>query len=210
MAKRIIYVLYVEQQPFADCLNAIRMLAEKVPRDAAHITVCGPFKEELPPDQIEDFNQRIRGKSVVIGAVNTFWSEHQNTVYLEVEGEFLQEVGRRTDHADYIPHVTIYNNDKRRWACKVRSVLRMFPFSFRVTVGSLRPIITGNGYGDGHGNGNGHGKTNGYKRVITDFSLQTMKKATRHEFSPEDIQNFNPETRLARIRKIAQYLQTRI
>lgn len=208
MAKRIVYVLYLEQQPFADCLNAMRMLAEKAPRAAAHITVCGPFEEELPADQIDDLNRRICGRSVIIGGVNTFWSEHQNTLYLEVEADFLQEVGRRTDYPDYVPHVTIYNNDKRRWACRVRSALKAFPFSCRVTVGSLRPLITGNGYGNGHGNGNG--KTNGYQRVITDFSPQMMKKATRHEFSPEDIQNFNPETRLARIRKLAQYLQTRI
>lgn len=225
---RIIYVLYIEQQPFADCLNAMRMLAEKAPRDATHVTVCGPFTEELPRDQIEDINRRIRGQSIIVNGVNTFWSAHQNTVYLEVEGDFLYKVGRRTDFPDYIPHITIYNNDKRKWACKVLCALKEFPFSFRVTVGSLRPIITGidpaNGHGNGHGNGNGKkngngngsprsssgGAGNGYKRVITDFPPQLMKKITRHEFTPEEIRNFDSATRLARMRKIVQYLSTRI
>ena len=215
---RIIYVLYIEQQPFADCLNAMRMLAEKAPRDATHVTVCGPFTEELPKDHIADLNRRIRGQSMIISGVNTFWSAHQNTVYLEVEGDSLYKIGRRTDFPDYIPHITIYNGNKRKWACKILCALKEYPFSFRVTMGSLRPIITGveqaNGHGssneNGNGKKNGNGNGNGCKRVITDFSPQLMKKITRHEFTPEEIRNFDPATRLARMRKIVQYLSARI
>ena len=211
---RIVYVLYIEQQPFADCINAIRALTEKAPRDAAHVTVCGPFTEELPREQIEDMNRRIRGESIIVSGVNTFWSAHQNTVYLEVEGDALYKIGRRTDFSDYVPHITVYNGNRRKWACKILCTLKEFPFSFRVTMGSLRPIITGmdqiNGHGNGHGNGKKDGNGNGYKRVIADFSPQLMKKITRHEFTREEIRNLNPATRLARIKKIVQYLSMRI
>lgn len=90
---------------------------------SAHITLRGPYKNK------KDINQSIIGKDVgkiVLRRPGTFFSGHQNTVFLGVEISGVSDFWYKPDFPEGVPHLSIYDGSDRRLGWAAMNTLRKY------------------------------------------------------------------------------------
>lgn len=187
---RIFQVLYIRQQPLADLLNAIRLLANPGPRKAAHITIRGPYADMASIDAID--HNLIEGTPVILQGVGRFWHVDQHTVYMNVYAPVFVSLGRRTDYPEYIPHVTLYNGTSRDVAEHVWTIVSGYQYSLGFLAGSPSLMVVGNLKG-------------GFAEYAS-CSADILRLITDEECSPHLFHFFADHVRIRLIDKICRFL----
>lgn len=136
---RVFYVVYVPEGETRACIDAMRYLCNPRERHCAHITVRGPYDG---PQDLGEASNRVRGLTVKVSGVGSFFGPSQNTVYLKCECPEVQQVWDKKDYAEFNPHITLYDGNSRELADALLDALRRCPLRFEFVAEGLSPLVS--------------------------------------------------------------------
>ena len=136
---KFFHVIYVEVGLRADLLDALRLVCNPDTRQAAHLTVRGPF---VQPGVATGLRTRVLGVPVVVGGLATFFESNRNTVFLEARADGLRDVWHKPDFP-FRPHVTIYDGEDVDFAARLFRLLAPIPMCFAFVARELCVLATG-------------------------------------------------------------------
>jgi hypothetical protein len=89
----------------------------------SHITLRGPYSRK------ENFTSSLIGRDVGKLAIRkplSYFSEHQNTVYLAIDIIGIADFWYKPDYPDGEPHLTVYDGPDRKFAWLIFSILKRY------------------------------------------------------------------------------------
>lgn len=114
-------------------LDAIIFVANPYEKTAAHITIGGPFENQIPLDEAK---RELIGSNVHVIGIGNFFSENQNTVYLRVGSTILEKHWNKKDFG-YNPHLTLYDGSSKIFAKKLYEHLTAQKLFFEFLIGNV-------------------------------------------------------------------------
>jgi hypothetical protein len=140
--QRVLYAIYVPPGRARTLIDSIRLFARPQLKHPAHVTVRGPYPDYQDPRQ---WSAEVRGQTVRVGGVGTFFEDRQNTVFLHVESDALTRVWHKPDYPTGFPHLTIYDGESRCFADSLQGILAERNPRFTFVATGLEPMVLGNG-----------------------------------------------------------------
>ena len=128
-------VLYFEDAIQA-CLDAIVLFANPTEKNRAHITIQGPYERR---QNIESVAEELVGTEVAVVGVNKFFSDTQNTVYLNCGSEAIRRHWHKPDYP-FNPHITLYDGPSREFAQSLVNELKSQKLYFRALIGGVKSL----------------------------------------------------------------------
>ncbi len=190
----IFYALFVPEGPIKDCIDAIRYISSPTEKKPAHITVRGPYKEQIKKSQVEKLNYALKGNLIhVFHPGNFFENEGQNTVFLNCTGTNLESVWKKKDYG-YHPHITLYDGDDKNYAQELYDVLGNYHFDLSFVAEKLVMIT----------------RSKGQTSMELSFSLNSeLFKLLGKNFSKDaqSINDMSKDKKLSLVSRIANNLQ---
>ena len=147
MKNKIFYVLYIQDTVISQCIDAIRFICNPNEKRLAHITVIGPVFKALGSSQLEKKNEVMAGQEIEIIGVSKFFSDTQNTVFLDVFCPQLEDIWSKRDYG-YHPHITLYDGSSRELANGLIRLLAEYPLRFSFKPTTLLPLTSKKGQRD--------------------------------------------------------------
>ncbi len=132
----VFYVLYVQERPLGDCIDAIRFLCNPSEKQRAHITVRGPYQKRI---DIGSINRRLAGGIASIDGVGNFFGSQQNTVFFRCSAPKLRAVWQKSDFP-FNPHITIYDGGSAEFAHRLYDLLSRYDYDLRFRADELEAI----------------------------------------------------------------------
>lgn len=128
-----------------DCIDAIRYISSPTEKKSAHITVRGPYKEQIKRSRLEKLNCDLKGNLVHITSPGNFFNnEGQNTVFFNCTGTHLEAVWKKKDYG-YHPHITLYDGNDKNFAQQLYDVLGNYQFDLSFEAEKLVMITRSKG-----------------------------------------------------------------
>jgi len=141
----IFYALFIPEGPIKDCIDAIRYISSPTEKKSAHITVRGPYKEQIKKSRLEKLNFALRGNLVHISNPGNFFNnKDQNTVFFNCQGTQLESVWKKKDYG-YHPHITLYDGSDKSFAQELYNVLGNYQFDLSFEAEKLVMITRSKG-----------------------------------------------------------------
>lgn len=135
------YGVYIKDPQISAALDLVRFLAEPDALRFSHITLRGPYQQELSSLQLEQVNDTVTGDwSVYLSGPGYFFSPKQNTVMLRVGLNGLQKIVKKPDYKDAVAHITLYDGGDRIFAQSLLEAIHRFDLYRRVPVTHLIKI----------------------------------------------------------------------
>ena len=96
---KIFYVIYIKDKLLRTIIDGIRILADPLEKQEAHITVRGPYEQSY---HLSQKNEIIKHTRIKIQGIGTFFNSNQNTIFLNVKqtNEALKNVWRKDFYRD--------------------------------------------------------------------------------------------------------------
>lgn len=189
MASRTFYVLYVPDGLIANCIDAIRVLANPVEKHRAHITVRGPYQRAI--SSLDAINREIEGSGIDIRGSGNFFESGQNTVYLACKSPQLEAVWYKRDYG-FNPHITLYDGSSHEFARKLWDIVSSRTYETSFIAGPLKALVSSR-------------RNQGGMALQADLDLRLL-----HEVADLDdagvVDNLGEEARLVAISKLCDYL----
>lgn len=135
----IYYVVYIRGEVVADCLNAIRCLIKPKTKHPAHITVRGPYAQEI---DIGPFNKQVSGIPLLLNGVGRFINPGQHVVYLSCDAPKLKDIWWKPDYS-FVPHLTLYNGTSQEQADEIFDIANQYTYRLCFKAIRLEPLIIG-------------------------------------------------------------------
>ncbi len=147
MGRKLFYVIYIKDNTLKTIIDGIRLFADPTQKHKAHLTVRGPYTK-FQRQFVEDWNKDLANGKMEISGIGTFFSEYQNTVYLNCIGTTtLRSVWNKKDYPDFNPHITLYNGESKDYANELVNILEAFDFRFQIDADELQilksPVMKG-------------------------------------------------------------------
>lgn len=89
-----------------------------------HITLRGPYTDQISSVQIEKIDQRLREETILIGDVGIFQNAEETIVYFKAICKNLQRVLIKPDFPDPIPHISLYRGNDQPFAKAICDFLK--------------------------------------------------------------------------------------
>lgn len=125
--------VYFADRSVQSWLDAIVFFADPTEKNAAHITLRGPFSSYKKAARIP---KDITGTEVSVLGVGTFFAEGQNTVFLHCGSERLRKYWYKPDYS-FNPHITLYDGPSRHFAERVLSVCSKYRLFMELEAGGV-------------------------------------------------------------------------
>jgi hypothetical protein len=181
---RFFYAIFIGDPFLQRSLDVLRLLANPDEKWPAHITVRGPYSEEL---EIDPKILAVEGKTVRITGVGDFFDSSQNTVYLKCQSRVLRQVWDKP-HFGYCPHITLYDGSSRPFARHLKDVLSGCPLQISFPATGLTRLVSRKGE---------------RKNLLLDGVESMGVSWLLHEhYTTEDLPTLDGKTRLLLISKI--------
>ena len=194
MASRTFYVLYLPDGPIANCVDAIRVLANPVEKHRAHITVRGPYSRAVK--HLDSINRQIEGSSVDIYQAGNFFDTGQNTVYLACRSPKLQAVWDKRDYG-FNPHITLYDGSSHEFATKLWRIVSSRAYDISFVAGPLKALVSSR-------------RGQGGMALQADLDLRLLREVAGLDLDGATVESFGEEERLNAIGKLCDYLSTMV
>lgn len=107
--------VYFADSEIQSWLDAIVFFANPCEKNAAHITLRGPFRSKKKAENIPG---QISGANISVLGTGTFFNDRQNTVFLKCGSDYLRKYWYKPDFA-FNPHITLYDGESRDFARKL-------------------------------------------------------------------------------------------
>ena len=192
MASRTFYVLYIPDGPIADCVDAIRVLANPVEKHRAHITVRGPYSRAVK--RLDSINRHIESSPIDIHEAGNFFESGQNTVYLACTSPKLETVWDKQDYG-FNPHITLYDGSSREFASKLWSVVSSHTYRMSFVAGPLKALVSSK-------------RGQGGMALRADLDLRLLREVAGINMQGATVESLGEEERLNAIAKLCDYLST--
>lgn len=190
MASRTFYVLYVPDGLIANCIDAIRVLANPAEKHRAHITVRGPYQRAI--SSLDTINRGIEGSRIDIYRSENFFGSGQNTVYLACKSPQLEAVWYKRDYG-FNPHITLYDGSSHEFARKLWDVVSSRTYEASFIAGPLKALVSSQ-------------KHQGGMALQADLDLRLLHEVADLSTDAGMVDNLGEEVRLAAISKLCDYL----
>ncbi len=79
---KIFYVIYIKDKLLRTIIDGIRILADPLEKQEAHITVRGPYEQSFY--HLSQKNEIIKHTRIKIQGISTFFNSIQSTIFLRV------------------------------------------------------------------------------------------------------------------------------
>src|SRR5437588_595976 len=122
---RVFYVVYISDETLRKCIDGIRLLSNPFEKESAHITLRGPYRQRYNVDHLSSI---VRGTTVLISGVGSFFEAKQNTVFFSCESSHLRAVWHKPNYPDYNPHITLYDGESRRFANELAKAIGKYKY----------------------------------------------------------------------------------
>lgn len=139
--KRHFAFLYPDDPGLQELLDLAIFILDPTEKLSAHITVAGPFADPKSLPQDTTFLNKI-----CVFGVDRFRSDHQNTIFLKIDAEDLEEIWNKPDFP-FNPHLTLYDGGDRDLADRLYEALfqlRLY-FCFYVSKVTHVSLVKGQG-----------------------------------------------------------------
>ncbi len=140
MKTRFFFVIYLHNETVKRILDAMRLIADPMQRNFSHITVKGPYSTKQKKRLFED-NKLIQGKEIKVNGVGNFFTESQNTVFLNCEDKqeltTIWKSKEEKTYREFHPHITIYDGDNKLFARKLFDTINAHNINFSFIVDRL-------------------------------------------------------------------------
>jgi hypothetical protein len=128
---------YVGDRDIGPWFDVLIYLANPGEKEPAHVTVQGPYAIES--EAREALPRGLTGAWVQVSALEDFFSEGQNTVFLRCDSSaiakhWFKPSGYTTQH------LTLYDGPSRKFAIEFMKLCRRFEWSFSFQVGRVATI----------------------------------------------------------------------
>ena len=190
MASRTFYVLYVPDGLIANCIDAIRVLANPTEKHRAHITVRGPYQRAI--SSLDTINRGIEGSRIDIYGSGNFFESDQNTVYLACQSPQLEAAWYKRDYG-FNPHITLYDGSSHEFARKLWDVVSSRTYETSFIAGPLKALISSQ-------------KHQGGMALQADLDLRLLHEIADVGPDAGMVDKIGEEARLAAISKLCDYL----
>src|SRR5690349_19434508 len=120
---KVFYVIYIKDKLLRTIIDGIRILANPLEKQKAHITVRGPYYQSY---RLTEKNEIIKHTKINIHGIATFFNEKQNTIYLKVKNssEALKNVWKKDFYKGaFNPHLTLYDGRDEQFAESLLKIL---------------------------------------------------------------------------------------
>src|SRR4051812_811014 len=118
--RKVLYSVFVPPCRARTILDAVRLFAKPTAKYPAHVTVRGPYAE---PADTAEWEAALRGQTVHVDGVGTFFGEAQSTVFLKAHSDAIRAAWDKPDYPDYNPHLTVCDAASRPFAEGILAVL---------------------------------------------------------------------------------------
>lgn len=135
----VYYVVYIKGEVVADCLNAILCLIKPEVKHPAHITVRGPYAQEVT---MEPFNIQARQIPIILDGIGRFTNPEQHVVFLACNAPQLKNIWWKPDYS-FVPHLTLYNGTSQKEADEIFSIANQYIYRLCLKARILEPLIIG-------------------------------------------------------------------
>lgn len=135
MTERWFHVVKVGDTHLQGYLDALIFLADPTEKNASHITIRGPYKDE--PKDIDGLKRDLVGASVSFFGIGNFFKYGQKTVFLRCNSDLLRRAWWKPDFPDYRPHLTIYDGKDEKFARELFEVLKGLGLYFEAPVSDV-------------------------------------------------------------------------
>jgi hypothetical protein len=131
------YGVHLLDKKLEAALELIRFIAEPDFLRRPHITIRGPYerKQDATLEKLHYTDKEIR-----IIKVDTFYSDNQNTLFLECAIPDKERVWRKPNFPDGSPHITLYDGPSREMAWSIRAALKECKWKIKTQVSDLSLI----------------------------------------------------------------------
>lgn len=136
---KIYYVVYIKGEVVADCLNAILCLIKPEVKHPAHITIRGPYTQEIT---IESFNTKARQIPMILDGMGRFTNPEQHVVFLACNAPQLKNIWWKPDYS-FVPHLTLYNGTSQDFADEIFNIANQYTYQLCLKARKLEPLIIG-------------------------------------------------------------------
>lgn len=136
---KVYYVVYIRGEVIADCLNAILCLIKPKTKHRAHITVRGPYTQEI---DIELLNKQAWGIHLMLDGVGRFTNPGQHVVYLSCNAPKLERIWWKPNYS-FVPHLTLYNGTSQEQADEIFDIANQYTYRLFFKAVKLEPFIIG-------------------------------------------------------------------
>lgn len=136
---KIYYVVYIRGEVVTDCLNAIICLIKPNAKHPAHITVRGPYTQEI---DMESFNKKARQIPMTLDNVGRFTNPEQHVVFLACNAPQLKNIWWKPDYS-FVPHLTLYNGTSQKQADEIFAIANQYTYRLCFKARTLEPLIIG-------------------------------------------------------------------
>lgn len=184
---KIYYVVYIKGEVVADCLNAILCLIKPEVKHPAHITIRGPYTQEI---NIEPFNTQARQIPMILDGMGRFTNPEQHVVFLACDAPQLKNIWWKPDYS-FVPHLTLYNGTSQKQADEISHIANQYTYRLCLKARKLEPLIIG--------------KERRHLRQV-DFDENKISAITQGHISRETIPILSHHQRLNAIDMILQHL----
>lgn len=186
------YVVFAKEDYLQAILDILRVLADPLEKYQAHITVRGPYKNQLAKSTTE--GKIPLDAEVCVKGAGAFLENNQNTVFLNCESAAIIKVWQKPDYAKLKPqpHITIYNGKSRIWAERLLKVMTRHNIRFKFHSTELRLLSTG---------------TNQRSFFLhSAFDPKVIRDVAGVSIEPNEIKTMSEDARLQIIDKVCSHL----
>jgi 2'-5' RNA ligase len=196
MKTRFFFVIYLHNEAIKSILDGMRIVADPSQKNFSHITVKGPYRSSQKKRLLHD-NKLIEGKEIKVLGAGNFFSDKQNTVFLECEDkEELYSIWKTKENKDYKefhPHITIYDGKNRDFAEDLFKTIDSYNINFSFIVDKLDI------YSSAH-------KENLFNlKTQVDYSL--LSRITSFNINQENVGELSNSERIEIINKLCNVLE---
>lgn len=135
----VFYGVYPRDRGVRAFLTLLRYVAEPTAIRSAHITIKGPLKRIIGPEEMRAVHN-TQPRWVSLKQPITLFDGGQNTVGLEVELGDLRAHWEKPDFPSGVAHLTMYDGKDRNEARGVYNVLLNYHWDGRIQVSELRRL----------------------------------------------------------------------
>ena len=192
MAPRTFYVLYVPDGLLADCIDAIRVLAQPSEKYRAHITVRGPYQRSS--NRSDRANRAIENSEITIDGCGNFFESGQNTVYLRCSSPNLETAWHKPDYG-FNPHITLYDGSSREFAEQIWDVASRRTYDMSFVAGPLKPLVSSK-------------KHQGGMALQADLNPNFLRGVAGIDIGGGTVESLEPDVRLQAIGSLCDFLST--
>ena len=183
-------MLYVPDGLLANCIDAIRVLANPLEKHRAHITVRGPYQRAM--SSLDAINRDIEGSGIDIDGSGNFFGSGQNTVYLACKSPQLEAVWYKRDYG-FNPHITLYDGQSHEFARKLWDIVSSRTYETSFVAGPLKALVSSR-------------KHQGGMALQADLDLNLLHEVAELDTDAGVVDNLGEEARLVAIGKLCDYL----